>query len=421
MATENTVSQLSGQFKEVYANQGIDDAVPRFGMLTKMIKFREAERQGDSYHFPVVLSREHGVTFAGGSSAGDAFSLEEAEASVSKDANLSGTACVGRAKLSYGAASRATSKGKRAFINATEHVVTNLRETMGFYLELMLLYGNRGVAKIGSVSGSGSTRTWTISKDTWAPGVWAQFVNGYLDVYDNESLSSKQNSNAVVQVTAVDVANRQLSVSGNSSDLSSISADAWIVPRGWKSNTFSGAIDILANTGSLFGIDASTYPLWQTASFDAGSAALTMGKVQSALTNAVGQGLMDDMEVCVSPYTWADLNTDHAALRRFQENTKAQVNIGTQAITYWGPNGSARIVNHPMLYAGRAIGKVPRRWRRVGSSDVTFRLPNHPEGRFFRELQAAAGFELRAWFDQAVVCTVPAQQLYITNITNDSL
>ena len=418
MATENTKATLDGMFKEVYGE--LEDARPRWSMITDAIPFRRRDKLGDSFHFPVVLTREHGVTFAGGATAGTAFALKEAEAAVSKDAQISGSEFVGRGKLAYGAASSAVSKGKAAFVDATEHLTTNLYESAHFYLELEMIYGQVGFAQIESVSGASTTRDWVINKATFAPGVWSQFVNGYLDAYDDEDLTTLQNTNADIQVTAVDVSTRTVSVSGNATDLTAIAANEWLVPRGWKTNSFAGMIKIFKNAGSLFNISAATYPLWKTVPYSASSAALTLGKVQAGLTNSVGQGLMDDIKLCVSPYTWADLNTDHAALRRLAETTKTDLDLGTQGITYYGTNGTVEIKSHPMLYAGRGLGFVPKHFKRIGSSDVTFNLPNHPQGRFFRELTSSAGYELRVWFDQATICTRPAQQLYITDIVNDS-
>ena len=418
MAVENTTSTLDGYFKEVYGN--IEDALPNFAMLSDSIEFRQSEKLGDSYHFPVQLTREHGWSFAGGANAGTAFSLNEAEAAVSKDAQVQSTEAVGRSKLSYGAASKAQSSGAAAFANSTETLVTNLQESGYFYLELMMLYGGRGIAKISAVSGSGTTRTWTISDDTWAPAVWSQMVNGYLDAYNDEALTTKQNSNADIQVTSVDVANKQIVVSGNATDLSAIAADEWLCPRDWDGNTFTGIIGHLANTGTLHNIAAGTYPLWKTTAYSSGSAALTLGKVNAAILNAVGQGLMEDLDFYMSVETWLDLNTDHATLRRFAESTKSKLDIGTKAIEYHSVNGTIRLRPHPMLYAGRAFGITPRRWKRPGSSNLTFRLPNSNNDRFFRELQSSAGFEIRCWFDLGLVCTRPAQQVYVTNITNAS-
>ena len=56
---------------------------------------------------------------------------------------------------------------------------------------------------------------------------------------------------------------------------------------------------------------------------------------------------------------------------------------------------------------------------RVGSTDITFKLPGQEyEDRFFRELTDRAGFELRAYTDQALFCEAPGKLVLIEDIVN---
>lgn len=420
--TAATESTYDGYAKEIYGQ--LEGALPRSALLQQKIPFKEMDRLGDSYHFPVLLSREHGFTFAGGSNAKAAFTLNNPEVAVSKDATLSGTCMMGRTAIAYSAISR-LGGGKASFQTASEASVMGLKEAAHFYLELMMLYGNRAIAKIasGGVSGTGTSRTLTIDRDYWSPGMWAQLVNGYVDNYDTEALGTKANA-STIQVTAVNVdpATRTVTVTGSSTDMSAITASTFLCPRGWKSDTFDGINNIFTNTGSLFGIDAATYPLWLTTGKGFGSAAATMGKVQGALAVPVGQGLTEDIEYLCNVFTWADLNANEAALRRFAEDTKTKVSVGTQAIEYWGPNGAARIQSHQLVQTSKMFGLVPKHWKRVGSSDITYNLQKHiGMDRFVLELANAAGVEFRIWMDQALICSRPAQQSYANSIVNSQL
>ena len=56
---------------------------------------------------------------------------------------------------------------------------------------------------------------------------------------------------------------------------------------------------------------------------------------------------------------------------------------------------------------------------RVGSSDITFKRPGQGE-EFFRDLETAAGYELRAYCDQAVFSAAPGRMVLINNIVNGS-
>ena len=55
----NTVGNLNGLFKEVYANQ-ISDLIPEGYVLLKKVKFSESEKLGNFFNCPVILNGEHG-------------------------------------------------------------------------------------------------------------------------------------------------------------------------------------------------------------------------------------------------------------------------------------------------------------------------------------------------------------------------
>ena len=56
-------------------------------------------------------------------------------------------------------------------------------------------------------------------------------------------------------------------------------------------------------------------------------------------------------------------------------------------------------------------------FQKVGSTDVTLKRPAS-DGEFFRELENSAGYELRAYSDQALFCQAHGRQVLISNITN---
>ena len=56
-----TTSQLDGYFKRVYA-ENLDNVVPDFAILGKRIPFRRQDKIGDSFRFPVKLTRSQGYT-----------------------------------------------------------------------------------------------------------------------------------------------------------------------------------------------------------------------------------------------------------------------------------------------------------------------------------------------------------------------
>lgn len=427
MATSVSVSQLSGYFKEVYGE--IERAVPEFAEIQKSVAFQRRAKLGDSYHFPVVLSRSHGVTFNGGANDGTAFTLNSPESLVSKDANLGSSEIVLRERIAYGVVSRAGSS-KEAFGESTGEIVMNLKEAASFYLEMVLLYGG-SPSGIGLVQGrytdSGTTQVFQITKASWAPGLWMQMQNAYIDVIST-NLATKRNSAGTMQVTAINPEERTITCVGTEAEMDNIIPTDVIFPRGaYTAGTgpvWAYGIDgILQNTGSLFGIDAATYNLWKAASYSVGSAALTMSKAQGALTRGMVRGLSGATKLRVSPYAWTDLNSDLAALRRFAESTKSGLDVGTNSIKFYGVSGGVmEVVPHAMVKAGEAFLGQDETIKRIGSTDTTFNLGvQGQQEMFFRELSDNAGFEIRTYSDQAMVITAPAKWVKLTGIVNQSL
>jgi hypothetical protein len=57
-------SSLTGLFYEVYGDDVIN-LIPESAKIVKAVPFAPAEKQeGNKYHQPVILSYEHGVTYA---------------------------------------------------------------------------------------------------------------------------------------------------------------------------------------------------------------------------------------------------------------------------------------------------------------------------------------------------------------------
>ena len=73
MAVANTPTELVGDFKNLYKESGLVNAIPSWMILQDRFSFEEAEAGlGQYYIFGVVLQKEHGITYApsSGSSSG---------------------------------------------------------------------------------------------------------------------------------------------------------------------------------------------------------------------------------------------------------------------------------------------------------------------------------------------------------------
>jgi hypothetical protein len=416
MALANNLTTLNGLFKEVYADK-LENIIPDGVKLMKMVSFVGKDQQnGSLYHQPVVLGLEHGVTFA---TSGDAFTLNDAVAGTIKDAQVQGTQMVLRSVLSYTAAARAVSGGPKAFESATKFLVANMIRSIARKLEIELLYGQMGYATVTSQSSS----LVTLTPASWAPGIWAGA--------EGMSVSFIANDDSAVLCTApiasVDMENRTITIgtptagSANAigTEIGASGVDSVTVYHaGAFGNEFAGIHKILTNTGTLFNISASTYALWRGNEYDAGSAALSFAKITAAVGRAVEKGLDGDVTVLVNPRTWNNLMTDQAALRKYDSSFKSgEMENGAKSVKFYGQNGAIEVT--PSIYVKEGFAYVLNfdELIRVGSTDVTFKRPGQGD-EFFRDLDTAAGYELRAFTDQAVFCAAPGKMVLIKNIVN---
>lgn len=417
-------SALDGFFKVRYADK-MENLVPAFAKAAKVIPFKTGEKAGLNYQFPVRLRRSMGITWAGGADYGTAFALNAPVSGVMKNATLTGTEFVLTEYLSYGAISKATSTIE-AFGSAFDETVTDMATAAAFAREMALLYGGGNIGTVGSITyPNATTGLIIISAATWAPGLWVQMEGALLDGYNGSTKENDSSATAAYTVTNVNTDTRAITVTGEATDIAALTANDVLIPYGAYGKWFAGIDTITTNTGSLFGIDAATYGLWKSSTYAAGGVALTMAKITAAAAKVTTKGGMRDLTAFVSTFTWSDLNSDLAALKRVTSSVKGGIDQGTEGedgnITYYGPNGSIKICPHPMVKAGEAFLIDPRTWKRIGSSDVTFGLPGAPPGQqpnFFSELPSNAGVSLRCYWDQSLINSKPASACKITGITN---
>lgn len=406
----NTITTLNGLFKEVYADK-LENLIPDGVQLLNMIPFVEQEAQpGNLYHQPVVLGHEHGVTYA--VSSDDAFSLNDAVNGVIQDAQIQGSAMVLRSVLGYKAASKAVASDQRSFEASTKFLVGNMLRSITKRLEIGLLYGQDGIGEIESVTGTGPYDA-VIKTAEWADGIWAGSENMRIE-WATAAAPTVVAGQGTVTAVNLDARSVTIALTSGSAPI----ADDSIYFLGALNNEFAGLHRILTNTGTLFNINATTYNLFKGNEFSASNAALSFQKLQDAIALAVRKGLDSDVVVLVNPKTWADLLNDQAALRQYDSSYNSNTaENGARMIRFHGQQGLIEIV--PSIYVKEGYSYVISmdEMLRVGSSDVTFRRPGRGD-EFFRELEAHAGYELRAYTDQALFCYAPGRNVLITNIVN---
>jgi hypothetical protein len=377
----------------------------------KEMKFLEKSKQpGNLFHMPVILGAEHGVTFA--SSDEDAFNLNPAVAGAIKDAQVRGNPIVMRSLIGYTALSRAAQGGAQAFEDATKYVVANMLRSMSKKLEIEMFYGQMGY---GVVSGSPTVGLVTITTASWAPGIWSGAEGMPIEIRDTNGATSR----GEFVISAVDMEARTITLTSSAAAAGVVDTDV-IYHKGAYGNEFAGVHKIITNSGTLFNISAASYNLWKGNSYAAGGA-LSFTKLVKAASRAYEKGAEGKTLALVNPRTWSDLLSDQAALRKYDSSySEAGLKNGSRSLTFYSQSGEIQIEVSNYVKEGLAFLLQIDDWKRVGSSDISFRRPGGGAGadQFLREVENAAALELRAWSDQAIFCRAPGHQTVITGIVN---
>ena len=349
-----------------------------------------------------------GVTFADDTEG--AFALNDAIPGQVVDATVRGFQLVLRSLLSYQAAARAMGPGERAFEDATKFLVGNMLASVTKKLEIELLYGQMEYAIVASIS----TNTITIADADWAPGIWAGAEKMPIEIFNAAGVTLRGAANVV----SVSLENKTITV--DSAPAGVVATDR-IMPKGANNKEFAGVHKILANTGSLFGISAASYNLWKGSSFDAtvggNPSLLSFAIIEQAISKGIEKGLDRDVKVMVNPSHWDDLLTEQAAKRLYDSSySSATMEQGAKALKFHGQNGVIEIVPSIYVKGGHCFILCLEDFVRVGSTDVTFKRPGQAGDNFFRDLENAAGYELRCYTDQALFCSKPGRSILVTGL-----
>ena len=432
MASVETVgTSLNGNFKNVYGEK-IEDLIPETDILYRndRIKFVSKKgREGLQFNQPVLVSLPSSATWGlNGPTLNSPIAMQMANATVT------GSAITMRDVLSYDAAARAASS-EAAFEGTVGLVLRTLFKAHAKFAEIDLLYGNGAItygnnvaifSSTGIVTSSANAAV-TVTYGTWAPAMLSGFENANLDAY--ETGVGKINTNAALQIVSVNVVpvsssvGGVVTVSGNSTDITALVAcNGTNVDFYWYGaygNNMVGISGILQNTGTLFGISASSYSLWQSNSFTCSSTQLTFSKLQQAAALAVSRGLDEDLLALCSPVTFADLVNEQAGARRYDSSYSAKKNEnGSEALTYWGPSGKMEVVPHMFVHQGEAFLIPPKELIKVGPLDhISPTLPGI-DGDIFFQSPTQASYEVRLFSDFGLLNMQPAKSVYIKSITN---
>ena len=423
------LGQLNGWFKYKYGP--FFDNIPAVEKLTSRLgRIRKSQQIGRGFLFPVELVLPQGVTYS--RTGQGAFTINDAIAGESQEVVVDGSQIIVNDVLSYEAAAKAQSEGDEAFGDAAGRMMKRLQKSGHKRVELDMWYGQSNWGQITSGTGSSTTRTYVLATASWAPGLWIAMKNATLDVVDSTVTPGNwYTSNAAMIVTAVNLAARSISVSGNATDLTAIdgaiAGGAYIVPRGamaWSNSTtftaWNSMVGVdkisLTNSGNLFSV-STAYELFQGNTFDCASSQLTLKKIYDGVSDSSAKlGEETELDVMVSFKTFNGLASDQASLRRYNADIKEAEN-GTKTISFYGLSGKLNITPYAVIKEGEAFSLPIDRFMKVGAMDLGFNVPGRGE-QFFENVPTKAGYRLQMYASLAIVTGTPGGVTKFQNIVN---
>jgi hypothetical protein len=413
-------SNIQGLFKRRYAQYV--NPLPSDNTLADEMKFvPQNVRPGEDYRFPVQMQIEHGVSH---NTDETAFTVAGVIDSKVETANLDGSTILVAGNIPYDVIAKAMN-GDSAYFPAMDYKVKALMMGGELYRELSLGWGGGTGAATGaevavvssSVSGAnlGATQVVNITRATWSAGVWNLMTGAEVDILQSDGDTSRETG---VTVDAVVAATNRVQLTKASSS-ATVAANDKIIVRGGEDTTCYGVKAILENTGSLFGISAATYPQWQALNYSAGSATLTVAKIQRMGALLARNGLSKGGKLLVAPETFADLVEELQDHDRYPNPSGDAKQTGFYNLLVKSPCGPIDVACYKFQQQGFAFFLAKGTGKRVGSTDLTFSLPGTNKW-FYVELESNAGCQIRVFSNQAPILTIPYHCAIIDNIQNNA-
>lgn len=418
MAGEITVAEASGMFKKVYDRQ-VRDLRPVAAILQRNIPFNEQQKVGESYNVSVVLRPPNGFTYAGAS--GSVVPLKQPRNMVIKQVSLSPFELDLREQISWAALSRATGEGPGAFKNLLGEVVSGMQTAASHRVEASMLHGQRGYGTVESITDlGGQLMDVVITAATWAPGMWT--VIGEGSTWDSFTGTTKNNGSGPLILQKVTNSTRTLRFSFTGTAGSEVAAADKLFPEGAYDGTthadMPGLLTQISNTtGTSLGLSAATYGNWAGNTYAVGGA-FGLGALEDAVSQLRDRGSANGLTAYLSNRAYGQISLEVAQMRTIDSSYSSEkAKIGQKAISYVSQDvGEIKLVSHPFMMQGEVMLLPDEDVERIGSSDVTFEMPNR-KGEFFRLVENYNAVEIDNFSDQAVIVKRPSYAMLMTGVT----
>jgi hypothetical protein len=404
MAATNTTTTLINRLKKRYNVDGVSQLVPVPADLIRRARFRPEMAPGENVEFDVQMALELGFTQGEGA-------LNGSIAQISEKAKVDAFNLTLQSRVSYSMIERAR-KNEQAFARFGDSKFIPMVDSFRMREEFLALLGRRGIGKVTN----NSSGTLTISEDTWNATLACSIIGAVLNAYDARTGGSQHNGD--LTVTSVNVTNRTITVSGTNAAV--VNGD-YLFFKGDYDTGRIGLLHIAHNTGTLFNINAATYPLWQANSYDVGTSPLTLGKILQAAGKSAAKGCVGKKLVCYVPVmTFQGLVGDEAALVQYGAGRR-KAERGFDTITFIGANGEIEVVPHLYMPDGEFVMWPEEFTYIIGSTEATSQLSGDSQDIIF-DLEGYNYKEMRMFSDTCgVFCERPGWITYGTRSDSKAL
>lgn len=374
--------------------------VPDFAIVQKDISFAQGNLLGDYFEQPVRLALPGGFTRKAGNGTAGAFDLNGAQGGAQKKAKVYGYQMTLQDQMAYEDLAKAAKAGPQAYKAATGFFWEGLQLSMRKQLEIMCLYGNKGLGTVSAYSASNASYsnqpTITITLAEWAPMIWAGYEGAALSVMNGTSGTERGEANIV----SVDIENRVIVLSTTVSGATQ--NDVAYFKDGYGAEMI-GLHDALSKTtGTLHNISVADYALWKSTQLALSSKAFSFQFLKKGLAQAMAKGLMYPINIYASTGAVDDLIGDIHQMRTVDKSEVRKIELGTDEVAYKFGGITATVKAHPMVKNGYAYGVVPQFAKRVGSADIGFGMPGRDDGKVWFDLETKAGIEGRMYTHQQI-------------------
>jgi hypothetical protein len=421
-ADTTVATTLSAFWKEVYASEVLR-VYPQFAYIHKNVKFTAPENtQGGEFIQPIIMSREHGWTYAGPNSG--LVTLRGPRAATQDKARLQGSQLFGQGAMDYESASRA-SAGKASFVDGTKLLYENLTESGSFRQELQFLYGQDG---LGVVDTSPTTTAFKITAATWSAATWGGLQGASLVCVSADGTTLRGTTANVSSVDLDPSSATYRTVTVDTAFTGILATDKIY----FQTAAIAGAVNesvglnkILTTTsGTLFGLNVATYPLFRSTQYAVGGT-LTVTKIMSAVLQAVNRGLKEDVDLMISPDAFqgfinplVDPSANSGAGPRKIDNTynATKLEVGSDNVVLHAQGIKVKVVPHMLVRNGDGFIVPLKRFKRVGSQEMSWETPGK-KGEIFFHSPTLAAWEIRCYSNQALFCESPGICVKLTGIS----